>query len=159
MFNAVFMVLETSLYMSAAIVLLAITGALAFGVTGISQGAPIESNVQAAVPSPAAANKKKDFAGQTLTISYIWDEQNITRFAKMYMQANLGVKIEANSFNGDYNRYEEQVTTRLMAGTADDMLDNWRIHYRDSETNTLLADWYPIMRADPTFSGSDYYIR
>jgi len=141
---------------------LLITGTLAFSLANISQGAPAEgmladSNIQAAAPNPAAA-EKKDFAGQTLTISYIWDYKDMPRLAKMYMAANPGVTIETNSFHDDYNLYEEQVTARLMAGTADDLLDNWRIHYRDSETNSKLADWFPIMRADPNFNENDYYM-
>jgi len=74
------------------------------------------------------------------------------------MEANPGVTIEINNFDADWERFMEQIPIQLMAGTADDLIDTMGINRMDPSTTALLADWFPVMRADPNFNESDYYM-
>lgn len=97
------------------------------------------------------------FYDQTLTITAVRDHHRLQEFARRYMLRYPGVYIEVTSFNYDFPRYIEQLFIGLMSGTADDFFDA-DIDYMNPATIRLLADWLPIMRADPDFSEDDYFM-
>jgi len=94
----------------------------------------------------------------TLTISTPWVFNGLEEIAEFYMLNSTGVTIEVTTFNNDPALYTEVITARLMAGTADDLMDNIGIDHRNAAINTLLADWFPIMRSDPYFNEADYFM-
>ena len=98
-----------------------------------------------------------DFAGQTLSIAVTWSN-SIDQFAELYMEANPGVTILINNFDGDFERYMEQIPIQLMAGTADDLIDTMGIDEADPSTTALLADWFPVIQAAPNFNEADYFM-
>jgi len=98
-----------------------------------------------------------DFTGQTLSISVSWSTV-IEEFAALYMEANPGVTIEINNFDADWGRYMEEIPIQLMAGTADDLIDTMGIDLLDPSTTALLADWFPILRADPDFTEDNFFM-
>jgi len=94
----------------------------------------------------------------TLTISSPNNWMGLEHFARMYMDDNPGVKIIINDWDGDFMRYFEQKPLTLMAGTADDLISAQGFDYRAPSTQALLADWFPIMRADPEFNNNNFFM-
>ena len=94
----------------------------------------------------------------TLTISSPSEWLGLEHFARMYMDKNPGVTIELNTWDGDFMRYHEQKSLTLMAGTADDLMDSSGFDIRDPSTQALLADWFPVMRADPNFNDDNFFV-
>ena len=151
---------------------LMLAGVLAFGLMGYGQNTSTEGGGSAAAPLQDSSYDESDgtqnvtgviheeqgSTDQTLTISYLWD-YNITELVDMYMQANPGVTIIANRFeDDDIWLYGSEMKAWLMDGTADDLLFNFHIDHWNSETNQYLADWFPIMQADPDFNEDDFYM-
>jgi len=99
-----------------------------------------------------------DTYGTTLTVSNSAAWMGFDHFARMYMDQNPGVTIIVDDFGGDFMAYFEQIPLRLMAGTADDLIDAGGLDLRDPSTQMLLADWFPVMRADPTFNEDDFFM-
>ena len=93
-----------------------------------------------------------------LTISNPNEWMGLEHFAQMYMDKNPGVEIVLNSWDGDFMQYIEQKPLTLMAGTADDLIASPGFDYRAPSTQALLADWFPVMRADPHFNEDNFFI-
>ena len=144
-------------------VVLGLTLALAIGLTGCggNDAANADQPAQETAVQDDADNLAEaeavDFDGQTLSISVTWS-MTIEEFAALYMEANPGVRIEINNFDADWGRYMEQVPVQLMAGTADDLIDTMGIDLLDPSTTALLADWFPILRADPDFTEEHFFM-
>jgi len=105
---------------------------------------------------------------QTLSISMLNTafSNHMPRFVNMFMEQNHDVLIEIDVFMTGYvgtdfmTGFIDQMTLRLMAGEADDLIFTWgrNIDYRPLVARGLIADWFPIMRADPEFDEGDYYM-
>jgi len=94
----------------------------------------------------------------TLTISQCFDfyylEAAIERFKKIHPD----VEIVLNKYDNDREKYKQQITTQLLAGVADDLLDATAFSDIDLAASGLLADFYPLMKNDPAFNEDDYYM-
>jgi len=94
----------------------------------------------------------------TLTIANPNNWMGLEHFAQIYMDENPGVDIIINDWDGDFMRYLEQKPLTLMAGTADDLMASFGFDYHSPSTQALLADWLPVMRADPDFNESNFFV-
>jgi len=108
--------------------------------------------------SACSDNDQPDFSGEILTISTVWDYQAIEHFAQLYMDANHGVIVEVNHFHNSVAGYENTVSSQLMAGTADVLMCATGLDHHNPNVAQLLADWWPIMQADPNFNEDDYFV-
>lgn len=100
-----------------------------------------------------------DTSGEkTLSVSVCWDFYYIEEAAEKFKLTHPGVTINITKFDNDYTKYISQISTALMAGSADDLLDGSGLAFTDPATVKLLADFYPVMRDDPSFNESDYYM-
>lgn len=95
---------------------------------------------------------------KTLKMSICWDFYYVEEAAEKFKVLHPEFDISVTKYSNDYEKYTAQVSTALMAGTADDFLDGFGIDYKDSATVKLLADFYPIMEADPEFNEDDYFV-
>jgi len=129
--------------------LILLFAALALGLAAACENTPAET---------AEAVNISELEDITLTISSPNMWTGLAHFARMYMDDNPGVEIIINDWDGDFMRFIEQKPAMLMAGTADDLIDNLGgIDTRAPSTQALLADWLPIMRADPTFNDAYFF--
>jgi len=99
----------------------------------------------------------QSFDGLTLTMNTSLSWMGLDEFAQKYMEANPSVTIEVNIID-DFMQAFEMLPAQLMAGTAADLMDSSGIDYRNPSTQALLADWFPVMRADPTFNENDFFM-
>jgi len=115
-------------------------------------------------------NDRSLFIGETLTITIpinspithvggMFNRPNIETLAQRYMRANPGVYIVVRGLEAtDITTIAEAQRLELMAGRADTLIEFPWLDWRNPATSRLLADWYPIMRADPRFNESDWFM-
>jgi len=99
----------------------------------------------------------QSFEGLTLNIDTSLSWMGFDEFAQKYMEANPGVSIKINIIDGFMQAYE-MLPTQLMAGTAADLIDSSWVDHRNPSIQAMLADWFPVMRADPTFNENDFFM-
>jgi len=100
----------------------------------------------------SAANKK-------LTISVAKDTLGYYSYAiEGFKAVRPDVEIELHSYDGDHQKYRQQVRTQLMAGQADDLLSYVGFNDQKLLDSGLIADFYPIMQNDPDFNEADYFM-
>ena len=117
----------------------------------------LENDQSSNKPAASETPQKKDFAGQTLSISvtnayYYILEPYVEKFKTVYP----GVELVLNQY--EWGTYSQQVGTQIMAGEADDIIDSSRLDIRKISERGLLADFYPLMQNDPDFHEEDYYM-
>ena len=66
------------------------------------------------------------------------------------------VEVVITDYAGDYDKFERDTYTRLMAGTADDVIRAMGFSDMEMFDSGLLADFNLLMQNDPTFRESDY---
>ena len=108
------------------------------------------------IEADAPYDERGRFYSQTLTVTSIWDFQNIVDFAQAYMRANPCVTIEVNHFDNDFERAQTVVATQLMAGTADALIVSMAVDLYKPDVTQRFADWWPIINADPGFNLNDF---
>ena len=108
---------------------------------------------------PGDLTQAQDFAGQTLAISLCYDFYNLEKAIKQFNELYPEVTVVLNKYDNDAEKYKQQVTTQLMAGKADDLLDAAG-GFSDVQLfdSGLLGDFYPLMLKDPAFNKDDYYM-
>ena len=105
-----------------------------------------------------AADNPDNQPSRTLTISQCWDVYNMDAAIERFKSAHPDVEIILTKYNGNYEKFKMQVTTQLIAGTADDIID--MLGFPGSPTlaeNGYTADLYPLMQNDPDFDVDDYF--
>ena len=103
------------------------------------------------------------FVGETLTIAVGYKDM-LQSFAARYMRENPGVTIEIISLEEDiesdesWGSFREQMGTQLMAGSGPILIDAMLVDPLDPRSSGYFADWFPVMRADPDFVESDWFM-
>ena len=92
-----------------------------------------------------------------LRVSYCYDFTYVDSAAVKYKMRHPGVEIIVTGYSNNYQKYVSQVSTALMAGTADDIFEVHGVNYKDPATVSLLSDFYPLMNADPDFNEGDHF--
>ena len=106
--------------------------------------------------SGATAQANTD--SNVLRVSYCYDFTYVGSAATKFKMLHPGVEIIVTGYSNDYEKYVAQISTALMAGTADDLFEWQEINYKDPATVNLLTDFYPLMSADPEFNDEDYFV-
>lgn len=91
------------------------------------------------------------FYGQTLTIASA-HTNTLERLARTYMLLNPGVTVEV--IESDW----EQIIILLDADDAPTLICRWIFNIYDQANAGLIADWLPIMDAEPSFNEDDYFM-
>ena len=102
---------------------------------------------------PAETGEKRQ-----LRISVCYDYYALETPIARFNEIHPDVEIILNKYDNDTVGYQQQVSTQLLSGTADDLLDATRLNDRRMRNSGLLADIYPLMENDPDFKEADYYM-
>lgn len=121
-----------------------------------SNDAPTDTSAEVQANSDAVTTETE--GKKSLSMSLCWDFYYVEEAAEKFKALHPEFDINVTKYSNDYEKYTAQVSTALMAGTADDLLDGYGIDYKDSATVKLLADFYPLMKADPEFNEDDYFV-
>ena len=103
------------------------------------------------------------FSGQTLRISSVLrSDERIAYSIAQFQELHPGVEIIVNFYGPDsgidLEKYQQQISTALMAGTADDLIAADGLFEMSMQDSGLFADIYPLMQNDPNFHEDDYYM-
>jgi len=95
-----------------------------------------------------------------LSVWYLWSGQNLVSdiFGPMFQNDNPHIRLDITSFGFDREQYLEQIRLAFMAGNAPDLFLIDNLNYKDPDTVRFLADWFPIMYAQPNFYEGDYFM-
>jgi ABC-type glycerol-3-phosphate transport system substrate-binding protein len=94
----------------------------------------------------------------TLSISQCYDFYYLEAAIEKFKKIHPDVVIVLNKYYNDREKYQQLITTQLLAGEADDLLDATAFSDIELAASGLLADFYPLMKNDPTFNEDDYYM-
>jgi ABC-type glycerol-3-phosphate transport system substrate-binding protein len=93
----------------------------------------------------------------TLTISQASRFQlniAVERFATLHPD----VEIVLNCYNSEWQRFNMQVSTELIAGVADDIISLGTLPLFDLADRGFVVDLLPLMQNDPDFNENDYFM-
>lgn len=126
---------------------------LVLSISGCGKKAEQTENeaVDTTIETPVEEVKK------SLTISLCWDFYYVEEAVENFKKNNPDFEVSLTKYSNDTEKYISQVSTALMAGNADDILDGYGINYRDDATVKLLTDFYPLMQADPAYNEDKYF--
>jgi ABC-type glycerol-3-phosphate transport system substrate-binding protein len=68
-------------------------------------------------------NTPSEEANKKLTISVCWDFYELEAAIKKFNLIYPDVEIVLNKYNNEYEKYVQTVSTQLMSGSADDIID------------------------------------
>ena len=132
------------------VIAVSISVAILMSFTGCSlQNNKLETTI---APTETELNK------QTLYISQCFDFYELERSIEEFKLLHPNTEIILNKYDGDVDRYTQQVTTMLMAGNADDVLDATGINNSSPAAKVYFTDIFPLMQKDPSFAEEDYYM-
>ena len=98
-------------------------------------------------------------ANKNLSISVTSDMLGYYAYAiEGFKAIHPDVEIELHSYDGDHQKYRQQIRVQLMAGQADDLLSYAGFNDQRYLDSSLIADFYPIMQNDPDFNKADYFM-
>lgn len=97
-------------------------------------------------------NEEANTDNKSFTFMYfdsLYMQTLLDKFKEAHPEITIDVKKAIN---------EESFLTMLMAGNAPDLFWGFWITYDNPETVKMLADFYPLMNADPEFNQDDYFM-
>ena len=95
---------------------------------------------------------------RTLTMSDRFVRPALRTAIERFCAAYPSVEIVVNNYDGDYEAFELQTYTKLMAGDADDIIRALGFSDMKLFDSGLLADFYPLMQNDLSFKKDDYFL-
>jgi ABC-type glycerol-3-phosphate transport system substrate-binding protein len=93
----------------------------------------------------------------TLTISQASRGQ-LERAVERFTTLHPDVEIVLNCYDSNWQRFNMQVSTELMAGVADDIISLGTLPLFDLADRGLVVDLLPLMQNDPDFNEDDYFM-
>ncbi|MDR2589956.1 MAG: extracellular solute-binding protein [Oscillospiraceae bacterium] len=110
---------------------------------------------------------RSQFYGETLTIGTMSDFM-LKPFASLYMKDNPGVTIEIIDYwqllpdglssDEDILDLMSKINVELMAGSGPTLISSFFVDYRNPREAVYLADWFPVIKADPAFNEDDWFM-
>jgi len=76
----------------------------------------------------------------------------------MFQNDNPHIRLDITGFGYDREQYLEQIRLAFLTGDAPDLFLIDGLNYKDPDTVRFLADWFPIMHAQPDFYEDDYFM-
>ena len=117
-----------------------------------------ENHAQENSRTGSDAPGEASFAGQSLRIAVRTHDERFYYLVRQFRELHPDAEIIINNFDCDPEKYQQQVSTQLMAGTGDDLIDATGFLELSMLDSGLFADIYPLMRNDPDFNEDDYYM-
>ena len=94
----------------------------------------------------------------TLTISQLSTQQHLNVAISRFTALHPDVEIVLNTFENDFQRFNMQVPTQLMAGAADDIIEVGALPLFDLADRGKAVDLLPLMQNDPDFNEDDFFM-
>jgi len=135
-------------------------GLMAMSACGDSTG---DGQTAAQILADPSFDRSATFYGETLSMAVLHDFGVAPAIQRYRSLTNRGVDFEViHFFRGgapmDIDGARLQLSAQIMAGEAPVLIDSIFIDQRDPRISALLADWIPLMNADPDFNEDDVFI-